>query len=207
MQKSWTKDLTLEQMVNIRLHYYQKDPIFNQQFPQFSIKDDIDRKKFKKSRPVLPKSAKLYYNKKRLPPNHQIESNFQPYSKAAKFIKISQTRSKINQNFDLAEEKLKEFIDDEVSLEILTRSVSPLRVSRYPNFPISKKLEKTLSPANSIQGNLSKQCSSVTLKRCKSNREKKNSIKKSFTKTFIKLKESYAIQLLKVKASKSFTNL
>ena len=138
------KNFTLKQMLSTKLQQCIKDPILAQKYPIFfSVKDQTNHDLSPKSPSDIPKSARIYLHKTRLPSTHHLEQKYNAYLKASKIIKFQSNSKKQIKKFDLAEYKLQEFKNDESSLIHLIRSESAVRASRLVMKPSKLMLETT----------------------------------------------------------------
>jgi hypothetical protein len=138
---------SVEEMVNVKLRSFQIDPVFFQKHPDFLSRNNSVAKVTDHPQEGLPKSAKRYLKIKRLPGFHQLEANFYPYFKAAKYIKYPNLQKTLRKDYDLAEAKHKQFTNDLSSLRALFKSESPIKVSRLPSFFSMTNTHKTESPS------------------------------------------------------------
>jgi hypothetical protein len=149
-------ELTLEEMVGTTLKVFDTDPVLIQQFPKFFYFYKKSADAAPQVRPSIPRTAKRFLRTRQVPRDHQIETNFHPYFKANYQIK---KRSAVNtpcKDFDLADEQLKIFNDENFSLNRLVRSNSPVRASRLPTSSTVNRLETSKPCLKSRSNSLSK---------------------------------------------------
>lgn len=129
-------EMTVEEMVGANLRVYDTDPVFLQQFPTYFYHHRKFTPTSPKTKPQIPVKAKRFLESKKLPRNHQIESNFIPYLKANSNIQKTK-QHKHQKEFDLADENQRLFTDQNFSLNTLVRSNSPICASRLPSTPVN----------------------------------------------------------------------
>jgi hypothetical protein len=151
-------ELTLEEMVGANLRVFDTDPIMCQQFPKFFYYYKKHPNSTPKPKPSIPKEAKRFLNTRQVPRDLQIEANFHPYFKANYQTKKLSKPSTPLKDFDLADEQLKVFNDEHFSLNIISKSTSPVRVSRLPaSTSVKRSLagrEKIKTRSNSLSKHL-----------------------------------------------------
>ena len=146
-------EMTVEEMVRTNLKVFHTDPFFSQQFPTYFH----HYKKFDttspKPIPQIPVKAKRYLESKRVPRNHQIETNFVPYFKANSKIQKTKQQHKPNKEFDLADENQRLFVNQNFSLNALLRTNSPICASRLPSTPVHPSRPNTSFTSTKTRSN------------------------------------------------------
>jgi hypothetical protein len=166
--------LTIEQLVKIHLKRSHNDPMFHQQYPNFFFNTHTGLKAQHSRPPTVSTQAKRFLTCKKLPTTHYVESTFAPYLKASKHTKsrLSQKRA---EGYDLADIKHQEFRDNDVSVNEMIKSQSPVKASRLPTSPLSKSLERSIEFVNLVQTEgIQKRIKNSPLKVCKSIRSCKS---------------------------------